>query len=167
MSSAKFCNYVINVSLLIEHANVLLLGVRQLQIKPAISSVVSRGVTRGTQFPWRRITIGAANHCRDAETPKKCHKNFLHNSKFPFERGQVRTWGRQTCFLPRAPSNLVTPLVVSVRLSLGRFGVPLSESPKRFLGKSVHLNLPSKKQISGFGLPPIVVKYVCRIACDQ
>jgi len=26
------------------------------------------------------------------------------------ERPQVRTWGRQTCFLPWAPSNLVTPL---------------------------------------------------------
>ena len=27
------------------------------------------------------------------------------------ERPQVPTWGRQTCFLPRAPSNLVTPLL--------------------------------------------------------
>ena len=33
----------------------------------------------------------------------------------------------------------------------------LSASPKRSLGKSVHLNLPGKKQNSGFGLPPIAV----------
>jgi len=26
------------------------------------------------------------------------------------ERPQVRTWGRQTCFSPRASSNLVTPM---------------------------------------------------------
>ena len=29
----------------------------------------------------------------------------------PSERPQVRTWGHQTCFLPRGPSNLVTPLM--------------------------------------------------------
>jgi len=28
------------------------------------------------------------------------------------QKSQVRAWGRQTCFLPRAPSDLVTPLVV-------------------------------------------------------
>jgi len=32
-----------------------------------------------------------------------------------FRRPQVRTWGCQTCFLPRAPSNLVTSLVQPVR----------------------------------------------------
>jgi len=31
---------------------------------------------------------------------------------------------------------------------------PLSKSPQRSLGKSVHLNRAGKKQISGFGLPP-------------
>ena len=30
---------------------------------------------------------------------------------FTSERPQFRTWGCQTCFLPRAPSNLVTPLL--------------------------------------------------------
>jgi len=33
---------------------------------------------------------------------------------------------------------------------------PLSESQWRSLDKSVHLNRPGKKQISGFGLPPNV-----------
>ena len=34
---------------------------------------------------------------------------------------------------------------------------PLSESPQRSLGKSVHLNRPDKKQISDCGLPPTPV----------
>jgi len=36
--------------------------------------------------------------------------HILQNSKFASERLKVRAWGRQTCFLPRAPCNLVTPL---------------------------------------------------------
>jgi len=42
-----------------------------------------------------------------AEISQKCHKYFLQYSTFASESPQVRTWGRQTCFLPRAPSNLV------------------------------------------------------------
>jgi len=41
---------------------------------------------------------------------QQCHMYILQYSKFAPEKSQVRTWGRQTCFLPRAPSNLVTPL---------------------------------------------------------
>jgi len=37
-------------------------------------------------------------------------KYFLQYSIFASERPQVRTWGRQTCFLPQATYNLVTPL---------------------------------------------------------
>jgi len=62
-----------------------------------------RGVTtgeRGVQFPVRRITAGSS----------KSPKHFSQYSTFASERPQVRTWGRQTCFLPRAPSNLVTSL---------------------------------------------------------
>jgi len=46
-----------------------------------------------------------------AEKSQQCHKYFLQYSTFTSERPQFRTWGRQTCFLPRAPSNLVTPLL--------------------------------------------------------
>jgi len=35
---------------------------------------------------------------------------FLQYSTFASERPQVLTWGRQTCILPRTPSNLVAPL---------------------------------------------------------
>jgi len=46
----------------------------------------------------------------DTEKSQQCHKYFLQYSTFASERPQVQTWGRQTCFLPRAPSNLVAPL---------------------------------------------------------
>jgi len=46
-----------------------------------------------------------------SEKSQQCHKYFLQHSTFTSERLQVRTWECQTCFLPRAPSNLVTPLV--------------------------------------------------------
>jgi len=72
----------------------------------------------------RRITAGGA------EKSQQCHKYFLQYSKFAFERTPVRPWGRQTStmgapvrprgrqtlFLPRAPSNLVTPLSTSYDL---------------------------------------------------
>ena len=63
----------------------------------------SRGVTRGTQFPGRRITMGA---------PKSSNSvaSTFFNSTFASEWPPVRTWGRQTCVLPWAPSNFVTPL---------------------------------------------------------
>jgi len=35
-----------------------------------------------------------------------------------FQMSQVRTWGRQTCFFPRASSNLVTPLNLTRLLPL-------------------------------------------------
>jgi len=69
---------------------------------------ISRGVTtgvRGAQFHRRRITL----------RPKKsqqCYNHFLQYSTFASERPQVLTWVRQTCFLPRPPSILVTPLSV-------------------------------------------------------
>jgi len=62
----------------------------------------------------------APNHCRvrcmtpgDADKSQQCHTYFLQYNTLPSERHQVQTWGRQTCFLPRAPSNLVTPLTYS------------------------------------------------------
>jgi len=64
------------------------------------------------------------------KSPNKVTSTFF-NSTFASERPQVRTWGRQTCFLPRAPSNLVTPLLTGTgAVSFGGmcwsfgFGVP-------------------------------------------
>ena len=80
---------------------------------------VTRGVTRGgkgVQFPWRRITMGVPNHCgrrrmnfwvrRKVQTMSQ---ELFVISYIACERPQVRTWGRQTCFLSRSQSNLVTP----------------------------------------------------------
>jgi len=44
------------------------------------------------------------------------HKYFLQYSEFASEKTQVRTSGCQTCFLSRAPFNLVTPLSVPILL---------------------------------------------------
>ena len=60
--------------------------------------------SKGVQFPGRRITAW------NSGKSQKCHKYFLQYSAFTSEEPQVRTWGRQTCFLPQAPSNLITPL---------------------------------------------------------
>jgi len=49
---------------------------------------------------------GGAQWLWGTEKSQQCHKHFLQYSKFSSERAQVRTWGRQTCFLPRAPSAL-------------------------------------------------------------
>jgi len=51
-----------------------------------------------------------AESLRGAEKSSKYHKYFLQFSIFASERSQVRTWVRQTYFLSRAPSNLVTSL---------------------------------------------------------
>jgi len=71
---------------------------------------------QGAQLPGRRITLGALkyceapNDCGDAKKSLQCHAYILHYSTFASGGPQVRKWGRQTCFLPRAPSNLVMPL---------------------------------------------------------
>jgi len=87
-----------------------------------------RALCVAARLPSRRVTrVGkrgttpqAPNHCRGAAKTQQCHKYFLQHSIFASERPQVRTWGRQTCFLPRAPSNLVTPLLERHHGGLGR-----------------------------------------------
>jgi len=84
-----------------------------------VCSRLGQGRNEGVaQFPGRRITTWGPIQCGGrrltggAEKFQHCHKSFLQYSAFPSERLQVRTWGRQTCFLPRAPSHLGTPLVL-------------------------------------------------------
>ena len=82
---------------------------------------ISRGVKRGKGGAIPRapnhsggteILRGGPNDCGGAKKSQQRHKHFLQYSTFASERPQVRTWGRQTCFLPRAPSILVTPLSI-------------------------------------------------------
>ena len=61
-----------------------------------------RGVTRRCNSPGAESLLGRRK-------VQKCHKHFLQYSKLASERSQVRT-----CFLPRAPTNLVTPLYIYV-----------------------------------------------------
>jgi len=78
-------------------------------------SVFSRVVTRrgkGAQFPERRITMGALNHCGGRRKVPTMSQVLSSIHTFASERPHIRTLGHQTCILPRAPSNLVTPLVV-------------------------------------------------------
>ena len=66
---------------------------------------------RAAQFPGHRIAMRAPND-RGGRQKVLTMSQVLQCSTFASERPQVRTWGRQTCFLPRAPSNLVMPLAV-------------------------------------------------------
>jgi len=61
---------------------------------------------------------GLSNVCGVAEKFQQFYKYFLQYSKLPSERPQVRTWGRQTCFLCRSPSNLVTPLLCLLQFKI-------------------------------------------------
>ena len=70
----------------------------------------------GAESQWgRQIAVGGAIKSQ------QCHKHILQYSTFASERPQVRTWGRQTCFLPRAPSDLVTPLLLRQQSQKLRF----------------------------------------------
>jgi len=61
-----------------------------------------QGGSRWTQLSGRLMTA------RDAEKSQQCYKCFLQCT-FASQTPQVRTWGRQICFLPWAPSDLVVP----------------------------------------------------------
>jgi len=80
----------------------------------------TRGVTwwgKEDAIPRHRVTMGVPNQCRGhpmaAGVPKSL--NNVTSTSFNielnvYERAQFRIWGRQRCFLPLAPSNLVAPL---------------------------------------------------------
>jgi len=65
----------------------------------------TRGITggQGAQFPWRWIITGTAKR------PNNVTSTFL-NTVHLLPKDLFGTWVRQTCFLPRAPSNLLVPL---------------------------------------------------------
>jgi len=59
----------------------------------------------GAQFPGRRMTAGSAAKSQQYQ------QHFLQYITSASKRRQVQTWGRQACFLTRAPPNVVTPLL--------------------------------------------------------
>jgi len=53
----------------------------------------------------KEAQLPGAESLRGAEKSQQYRKYFLQYSTFASERPPIRTWGRQTCFLHRAPSN--------------------------------------------------------------
>jgi len=81
----------------------------------------------GAQSLWGcHITAG------DAEKSQKCQKYFIQHRTFASERPRFQKWGRQTCFLPRASSNLVTSLIIGHLLHISRPTVHARQVQKRF-----------------------------------
>jgi len=68
-------------------------------------------VGQGGAIPREPSHYGGAKSLRGApKRPNKCpNKCLVQYRTFSSERPRFRTCGRQTCFLPRAPSNLVAP----------------------------------------------------------
>ena len=84
---------------------------------------------KGAQFTKCRIFMGARNHCGGhwiAKKSQQCHKYSLQYSAFASKRPHIRTWGRQTCFLPRAPCVQNGKLTKSFGLQC----IPTGKQPK-------------------------------------
>jgi len=71
---------------------------------------------KGATIPRAPNRYGGAESLRERQKSQQYHKCFLQYSIFASERPQVRTLVRQSCFLTRAPSNLVTPLHFALNL---------------------------------------------------
>jgi len=66
----------------------------------------------GAESLWGRpITAGATDSCGRRRKALTLSQVLSSIQYIYSEKPQVRTWGRQNCFLPWAPSNLVTPLL--------------------------------------------------------
>jgi len=83
-----------------------------------LTFIRSQGRNEGAQFPGRQITMGALNHYGERRMTAGASKspNNVTSSLFSsiqyigFQKTSNSKMGRQTCFLPRALSNLVTSL---------------------------------------------------------
>jgi len=62
----------------------------------------------GAESLGRRITAGSPNDWRGRQKIPKISQLL---SSIQYETPQLGTWWRQTCFLPQAPSNLITLLI--------------------------------------------------------
>jgi len=83
-------------------------------MQEVLNTTLTRGIKRGQggTIPRAPCHYGAPNDYRVAEKSQQCHKHFLQYTTFTSKISQVRTWRRQTCFLLRAISNLVTHLTL-------------------------------------------------------
>jgi len=88
--------------------------------KPLATHGRSEGGKR-SKIPRLPNPYGCQITAGSAIKPRQCHKYFFQYSAFASERSQVWRWGRQTCFLPRAPSNLVALLLPQQQSQKSRF----------------------------------------------
>ena len=75
-----------------------------------VGGVGVRGVTRGkrgAQFPGRRITMAASNHCGERRKVPSMSQVLSSMQYICFRKSSGSNMGWQTCFLPQTPSNLV------------------------------------------------------------
>jgi len=84
---------------------------------------------QGDKIPRAPNHYDGAKWLRRHRKVPKVSKYFLQYSECASERSQVRTWGRQTCFLPRAPSNLATTLCTAIFLRNKRASHLVSSLP--------------------------------------
>jgi len=71
-----------------------------------------RGWARGSQFPGRRITMGALNHCGRHRKVSAMSQVLSSVQYICFRKTSGTNMEAQNLFLAPAPSNLVTPLPV-------------------------------------------------------
>ena len=68
-------------------------------------------IPRATKSLWVTKSLWGTEWLRGAKNFQQCHKYFIQYSKCASIRPQIQMWGRQIWFLPRTPSDFVTPLV--------------------------------------------------------
>ena len=81
----------------------------------ARSNSGSKNGGQWAQYSGGRATMMTPNYCGGGRKVLILSQEFQSStvqSTFASERPQIRTYGRQTCFLPWAPSNFVSPLAV-------------------------------------------------------
>jgi len=71
---------------------------------------------KGAEFPGGPVTMGRRMTTGSSKSHNNVTRTFFNT--FTSKISQVGTWGRQTCFLPQTPSNLVTPLILTRVLPL-------------------------------------------------
>ena len=133
-------------------------------------ALVLRGVTRGGKrgtIPRGPIHYGGAELLLEApKSPNNVTSTFntvnLPSKELRCDRrgAKLRPWGRRICFLPRAPSNLVTPLLVlnGFQLYMGQFPVAVVKRKCFHHPQLIFIN--SKHSKWNF-FPPCVTSVLC------
>jgi len=78
------------------------------------SGAAGRGITRGWQgghnYPGAQSLRWVRNDCERCWKVQRMWQVLSSIQQITSDQYQIPIWGRQTCFLPQTPSNLITPL---------------------------------------------------------